>query len=567
MGLTRKQIVICRAGVRHVRDGSEPDRRRPGAAVGHDRDERRRLHGAVAHHRLHAGERHHDPHHGFLDGPLHHQAALPRVHGYLHVGQLPCGLGSQLRRAAAGPARAGRRRGHPHAPCDDGAHVDVPRGQARYGHGPVRHRHRVRPRHRPHRGGRHHRPLHLARYVLHHHRAVGRRSAYRRVRAAEGRRNEEGRHARRALRHPVVAGFRRPIVRPVHHRLLRPACRRYRRHARWRGSARVLLPTPAEDGEAHAAGARAAEPQVPHRHDHRHVGARRAFGCRHLGAYLPAVAHGLLRHRVRPRVAARRHHHGCHGAHRRPSVRQARTARAGARGHGRAHADYVLLRIPEHRNRHHHLDPSVHRAPVLAVAGEHAHHHLGHERARQRAGEPRHFGEQHVPPSGGLAGHRHHRFGLHYRHEHELPDDDSHASQHLRHRRGVRPSRRAVPRRLRHGRGAGEEQTGRGRREGSGQLPPHGAGVHHEARRVHAARQRHRGRSHAGAGGPAHQRRPAGRRTGQGRGLRIRRRYHALPVEAIADADGPRGHDHADRGRRRRQPGLRPQATMQKIIF
>ena len=36
-----------RAGVRHVRDGSEPDRRRPGAAVGHDRDERRRLHGCL----------------------------------------------------------------------------------------------------------------------------------------------------------------------------------------------------------------------------------------------------------------------------------------------------------------------------------------------------------------------------------------------------------------------------------------------------------------------------------------------------------------------------------------
>ena len=67
-------------------------------------------------------------------------------------------------------------------------------------------------RHRPHRGG-----VIIDRYTWHDMFyiitvAVGRRSAYRRVRAAEGRRNEEGRHARRALRHPVVAGFRRPIV-------------------------------------------------------------------------------------------------------------------------------------------------------------------------------------------------------------------------------------------------------------------------------------------------------------------------------------------------------------------
>ncbi len=52
--------------------------------------------------------------------------------------------------------------GHPHAARDDRAHVDVPRGQARHGHGPVRHRHRVRPGHRPHGRRRHHRPLHLA---------------------------------------------------------------------------------------------------------------------------------------------------------------------------------------------------------------------------------------------------------------------------------------------------------------------------------------------------------------------------------------------------------------------
>ena len=74
---------------------------------------------------------------------------------------------------------------------------------------------------------------------------------------------QQGRHARRSLRRAVVARLRRPLVRPVHHRLVRAARRCHRRHARGRGGARVLLPPPAQDGEAHAAGARAAEPQVP----------------------------------------------------------------------------------------------------------------------------------------------------------------------------------------------------------------------------------------------------------------------------------------------------------------
>ena len=301
-------------------------------------------------------------------GPLHHEAALPRVHGHLHRGQRAGGLGTELRRAAARPPRAGCGRRHPHAARDDRAHVDVPRRQARHGHGPVRHRHRVRPGHRAHGSRHHHRPRHVARHVLYHHGAVGGRRRHRRVRAAEGRRHEQGRHARRSLRRAVVARLRRPPVRPVHHRLVRAARRCHRRHARGRGGARVLLPPPAQDGEAHAAGARAAEPQVPRCHRHRHARAGRPARRRHPRSHLPAVAHGLLGHRVGPGAAARRHHHGRHGPHRRPPVRQVRAARAGARGHGRAHAHHVLLLLPGAEHGPHHADRAVHGAPVLAGA-------------------------------------------------------------------------------------------------------------------------------------------------------------------------------------------------------
>ena len=147
--------------------------------------------------------------------------------------------------------------------------------------------------------------------------------------------------------------------------------------ARVGGSARVLLRTPAEDGEAHAA-ARAAEP----RSIIATIIGMLVQGALWLQAscvHLPAVAHGL-RHRVRLAYLlpgaiimgllwgsiAGRLFWTKHG----PRV-------LAHRGHRGVLTLTTFCFDSEHRNRHHHLDPSVHRAPVLAVAGEHAHHHLG----------------------------------------------------------------------------------------------------------------------------------------------------------------------------------------------
>ena len=92
---------------------------------------------------------------------------------------------------------------------------------------------------------------------------------------------------------------------------------------------------------------------------------------------------------------------------------------------------------------------------------------------------------------------------------------------------------------------------------------PQPARVHHEARRVLAARGRHRARRAAPVRGQEHLGRPARHRRGQGRGLRLGRRRHALPLEAHRDRRGPHRHDvpdhqHDPRGRGLQRGARRP---------
>ena len=69
-----------------------------------------------------------------------------------------------------------------------------------------------------------------------------------------------------------------------------------------------------------------------------------------------------------------------------------------------------------HRARLHH--GALHGSHVLALARQHARHHLGHERPRRQGHEPRHQRQQHAAPGRRLARHGGAGLGLDRRHQH-----------------------------------------------------------------------------------------------------------------------------------------------------
>ena len=120
----------------------------------------------MAYHGLHPGQRHYDPHYRLPDRPLFHTQPIHGVDAHFHRRFGARGLGPQFPRAARRPFAAGSRRGHSDAHGHDGAHAHLPARTPRLGHGPIRHRHRIRARHWPFGGRFRDRRLQLARAVL-----------------------------------------------------------------------------------------------------------------------------------------------------------------------------------------------------------------------------------------------------------------------------------------------------------------------------------------------------------------------------------------------------------------